>query len=531
MRAMGRVALESEEALAVIYERALRDAGTYYASQFRKEAVVAAADWQRPNAMARFNSDRALTPAEKQREEAAREVERTFSREAGRQIAISFDPRDFRLFSPELMENIGKHAGRNFDAAANEELTRVIRGSFDSGLTVPQTAKEIRRSFADMSKAKATMLARTDLVGLANGGNYMAARMVFQFEKQPPLKVWLNAHDARVRPSHVEANGQKVPMESPFRVGGHELMYPGDPQAPAQEVIHCRCTFTVEDQAPKRVRQKETPGDPPIPRLTVPTPPPPPVAPPPPAAPTMGMPPSFATTAEATTWLQEAGLANSTNFGTMALADVQQVVEGLATARPYVQRPLGEFGLKERKSRALAVYSRLRLRGTTEIIGQSIQFQKVVANQKTIATKAAAARDDFARSKANILRETARQARDETRPAQLRRIAHANNIKAQETQRWTVWEHAPPDRHTFALIAHEAGHYVYFERGLELKFEQALYNRGFKSSQRHKVSKYGATSTSELWAEAFSARAVGMSDVMPVEVMEAMEEVLASATV
>lgn len=532
MRAMGRVALESEEALAVVYERAWRDAGTFYASQFRQEALVAAADWQPPNAMTEFDSMRALTPAEAQREQAAQAVEETFSRSAGRDIALSFDPRDFRLFSPELMERIGQHAGRNFDAASREELTRVIRGSFDSGLTVPQTAKEIRRSFADVSKAKATMLARTDLVSMANGGNYMAARMVFQFEAQPPLKVWLNAHDARVRPSHVEANGQKVPLESPFRVGGADLMYPGDGQAPAREVIHCRCTFTVEEQRPKRVKVPQAEGDPPIPRLTVP---PPPLPPPPPPAVTPAQSamtvPEFASTQEATTWLRQAGLAQTTNVGAIPIADLQQVIEGIATARPFVKRPLNVLGIKSESGKALAVYTRSQLRTTKEIVAQKIEFRKSIAKQSKVADEARLAVDEFARHKANVLRETARQARDEARPAQVRRIAHAKNVKMQETKRWTIWETVPADRHTFTLIAHEAGHYVYFERGLANQFRQALFDKGVRQSDWHKLSEYGATSESELWAEAFAARAAGLSAEMPAAIMEAMEEVLASAAI
>jgi predicted ABC-type ATPase len=109
---------------------------------------------------------------------------------------------------------------------------------------VPDTAKAIRENVS-VSRAAATMLARTDLISLANGGSHMAARMVF--EEGTASKKWLNAEDARVRPTHSAAGGQVVPLEGPFRVGGFELMYPGDPQGPPAEVINCRCTFTVED--------------------------------------------------------------------------------------------------------------------------------------------------------------------------------------------------------------------------------------------------------------------------------------------
>jgi Phage Mu protein F like protein len=259
MRAMGRTALESEEALAVAYERVWLAAGRYYASQFGGEAVTASANWVPPAGAPPFESSAAMSTIDQQRADAADAIERQFSRSVtGSDLAISFDPKDFRMFSPDLMTSIGQHAGANFDAAARDELQRVIRGSFDSGLTVPQTAKEIRRSFGDVSKSRATMLARTDLISLANGGSYMAARKVF--EKVVVNKVWLNAHDGRVRPSHAAAGGQVVPMDAPFSVGGFDLMYPGDPQGPAGEVINCRCTYTVEDPPKPKVAEREEAG-------------------------------------------------------------------------------------------------------------------------------------------------------------------------------------------------------------------------------------------------------------------------------
>lgn len=54
-------------------------------------------------------------------------------------------------------------------------------------------------------------------------------------------KRWRSRHDDRVRSSHREADGQAVGLDAPFRVGGAELMYPGDPRGPVGEVLNCRC--------------------------------------------------------------------------------------------------------------------------------------------------------------------------------------------------------------------------------------------------------------------------------------------------
>lgn len=259
MRAMGRVALEFEEALQVVYERGLRAAGRFYARQFDASTVVAAGDWIPPAGEPGFDSDTALSAAQAQREEVARALEAEFARAtSGRDMAISFRPEDFTLFSEDLMLGLAQHAGANFDAAARDALAAVVRESFDKGLSVPDTAKAIRSRFTDLSRSTATMLARTDLIGMANGGSFKAARIVF--EQTPATKIWLNAHDNRVRPSHASAGGQAVPMEAPFRVGGFDLMYPGDPQGPPQEVINCRCTFTVEEGRTRQVVREEAPA-------------------------------------------------------------------------------------------------------------------------------------------------------------------------------------------------------------------------------------------------------------------------------
>lgn len=52
-----------------------------------------------------------------------------------------------------------------------------------------------------------------------------------------------SVHDTRTRMTHRIADGQKVPMWSPFVVGGSLMMHPGDPEAPPDEVCNCRCSL------------------------------------------------------------------------------------------------------------------------------------------------------------------------------------------------------------------------------------------------------------------------------------------------
>lgn len=57
-------------------------------------------------------------------------------------------------------------------------------------------------------------------------------------------KTWWTVGDREVRPSHAALNGQRIPISSTFHTGdGTAMQYPGDPTAPIDERIGCRCVL------------------------------------------------------------------------------------------------------------------------------------------------------------------------------------------------------------------------------------------------------------------------------------------------
>lgn len=69
-------------------------------------------------------------------------------------------------------------------------------------------------------------------------------------------KRWLATLDERTRPAHQAADGQEVPRDGKFTVGGMKMEYPGDPAGGAANTVHCRCdmTYITDDTKPFKRR-------------------------------------------------------------------------------------------------------------------------------------------------------------------------------------------------------------------------------------------------------------------------------------
>jgi hypothetical protein len=95
----------------------------------------------------------------------------------------------------------------------------------------------------DMWTNRAVTVARTETLGALNAGRWDSFDAVAQLLGEGDMEqYWLATDDARTRPTHKAADGQRVPVGGYFSVGGADLRFPGDPLGPAQEVIQCRCT-------------------------------------------------------------------------------------------------------------------------------------------------------------------------------------------------------------------------------------------------------------------------------------------------
>jgi hypothetical protein len=91
---------------------------------------------------------------------------------------------------------------------------------------------------------RAVTVARTETLAAVNAGVYRSAQLeAEQRGDLAPFKQWIATADPRTRDTHREADKQRTLLSEPFRVGGAQLLYPGDPTGPAGEVINCRCSM------------------------------------------------------------------------------------------------------------------------------------------------------------------------------------------------------------------------------------------------------------------------------------------------
>ena len=126
------------------------------------------------------------------------------------------------------------------DIQANT-LKAITLGS-ENGWGAERIAREIVKEQGKMDFWKAKRIARTEIVGASNEGAIVGASQAgIELEK-----VWLSSPSGDPRDAHLAINGDKVGMDEMFYVNGEPMEYPHDPNAPASEVINCRCAVGFE---------------------------------------------------------------------------------------------------------------------------------------------------------------------------------------------------------------------------------------------------------------------------------------------
>jgi len=156
--------------------------------------------------------------------------------------AVEMDP----AFEAALNRYIRINSARkvkDVNAATKARIARLIQIGIDEGMSQTDVAISIREAGLIDSAFRSNVIARTESHAAANAGSYESA-LESDVVKE---KEWISAEDERTRDGSDSefdhTNVANVPMDEPFIVSGEELMFPGDPNGSAGNVINCRCTI------------------------------------------------------------------------------------------------------------------------------------------------------------------------------------------------------------------------------------------------------------------------------------------------
>lgn len=90
--------------------------------------------------------------------------------------------------------------------------------------------------FINLLSKRKRVIAEHETQSAFNAGSFYAGKSV-----GAATKTWVSEKDAKVRPEHASLHGDTVGMYESFFVSGQPIRYPGDPAAPINLTMNCRC--------------------------------------------------------------------------------------------------------------------------------------------------------------------------------------------------------------------------------------------------------------------------------------------------
>jgi len=149
----------------------------------------------------------------------------------------------FVLTSDEpLVQDILEKRAQRFAKRVNDttwkQLKQTLLEGYKAGEGIDELQRRVENVFTDAKRNRAATIARTELYSVMNEATVETMK-----KNGLQMKEWMTAGDERTRDDHAIADGQRVPINEPFIVGGESLQYPGDPVGSPGNIINCRCTI------------------------------------------------------------------------------------------------------------------------------------------------------------------------------------------------------------------------------------------------------------------------------------------------
>ena len=127
------------------------------------------------------------------------------------------------------------HLGYNIEYLKVEIMREISRGIAQS-LSYQEIARNLNNT-TNVDYNKSLRIAKTEGHRIQQEATYNVQKRAIQ-KGASIVKQWDSTLDGRTRPSHQAVDGEIVGVNEPFSNG---LMYPGDSNGSASEVVNCRC--------------------------------------------------------------------------------------------------------------------------------------------------------------------------------------------------------------------------------------------------------------------------------------------------
>lgn len=177
--------------------------------------------------------------------EAKRLVDLTLTRQANKSIfdklrkKVNIKATRYNLFGTlkdaeeELLERTFTASKRTL-ARVTRNINEILTQGYTSGKGINVIAQAMTTRFNQLETWEAKRIARTEIHNAHNNAVMKTYETLGVEYTQ-----WVAADDDRTRESHVEINGEIIPMGGTYSNG---LAYPGDTNGDIEEWINCRCS-------------------------------------------------------------------------------------------------------------------------------------------------------------------------------------------------------------------------------------------------------------------------------------------------
>ena len=177
--------------------------------------------------------------------EAKRLVDLTLTKQANKSIfdklrkKVNIKATRYNLFGTlkdaeeELLERTFTASKRTL-ARVTRNINEILTKGYTSGKGINVIAQAMTTRFNQLETWEAKRIARTEIHNAHNNAVMKTYETLGVEYTQ-----WVAADDDRTRDSHVELNGEIIPMGGTYSNG---LQYPGDTNGDIEEWINCRCS-------------------------------------------------------------------------------------------------------------------------------------------------------------------------------------------------------------------------------------------------------------------------------------------------